>query len=619
VPVVAIVTGLAVVLAMLPAASLPWSGPGPTPAGVGNAPPGGSRVGYLIDAASLRERARLAADGVEPYRAAVDDLLAWAETAVAEPATPDDTIRIDGTEGPFVDDARRVYGLGLAYVVTGEERYASAARATIRAWVDTARGTANTCPDHGGCQTSLIMGRVGPGFLMGADLLEGSASWTAADRDAFRAWLRDVVLPAASQRLNNWGDAGDFLRVAAADYVGDQPEFAAAIEHWRALIDLIEADGRIPEEVRRGDSGIQYTQEAIQYKVAVAEIASRRGIDLWSYQGKAGGTLRAAIDRLASYWDRPEAWPDHPGADVPSTGPFWEIAYARFRDPRWRPIIEDRRPYGDFGHSAIAWTTLTHGVPFEPVLAEGPSASPSARPTTSPAAEPSQTPSGEPSPDGVADLDRLSARLRDPWGDRLPVRIGWRTDPEDGPVDVERSVDGGAWRALSPDTTTRVDDEVPIDTPVDYRVRPADGGDAVPWSTIDDLRVRRTEPTAETVDLDGSWSTAASAGYSRGRALSTDQAEARLTWRGTARSLIVVGPVGPTRGRMIIDVDGERAEVVELYAPVYDARIMLFTVHWADGEEHEVRIEARHRSGRTTVAVDDLVTLAAAVSVAPGS
>jgi hypothetical protein len=258
-------------------------------------------------------------------------------------------------------------------------------------------------------------------------------------------------------------------------------------------------------------------------------------------------------------------------------------------------------------------------VPFEPVLAEGPSASPSARPTTSPAAEPSQTPSGEPSPDGVADLDRLSARLRDPWGDRLPVRIGWRTDPEDGPVDVERSVDGGAWRTLSPDTTTRVDDEVPIDTPVDYRVRPADGGDAVPWSTIDDLRVRRTEPTAETVDLDGSWSTAASAGYSRGRALSTDQAEARLTWRGTARSLIVVGPVGPTRGRMIIDVDGERAEVVELYAPVYDARIMLFTVHWADGEEHEVRIEARHRSGRTTVAVDDLMTLAAAVSVAPGS
>ena len=178
------------------------------------------------------------------------------------------------------------------------------------------------------------------------------------------------------------------------------------------------------------------------------------------------------------------------------------------------------------------------------------------------------------------------------------MRLSWATTPDDEPVTLERAVDGGAWRDVRTGDATRVDDEIPIDTAVDYRVRPADAGDATPWSTVDDLTVDRVEATTRTVELDGSWSRAAAPAYSSGSALSTDQAEASLTWRGTARSLIVVGPIGPTRGRMVIDVDGERAEVVELYARAFTARVILFAVHWNDGGEHEVRIEARHRSGR---------------------
>ena len=620
VPLVAIITGMIVVVAMLPGASLPWASPAPSVIAGSDAPPPitSPADGYLIDAASLRERARRAADGEEPYRSAVDDLLGWAAEAVDDEAQPVDPIRILGTDGPFVEDARRAYGLGLAYVVSGEERYAEAARSTIRAWVDTAHGTVDTCPDSGGCHTSLIMGRAGAGFAMGADLLTGSTAWTAADRDDLRTWMHDVLLPAASRRPNNWGDAGTFLRTVAADYAGDEAEFAAALDAWRANLDLIEADGRIPEEVRRGNAGISYTQEALQYKVAVAEIAARRGIDLWSYQGKAGGTLKIAIDRLAYYWYHPDEWPDDPSPTVPSTGPLWEIAYAHYRDRGWESIIEDRRPYGDRGHSAVRWTTLTHGVPFEPVVAGGgsPTPSPSSSPTSTPTATASPTASPAPA---LAALDRLAIRLRDPWGDRLPVRLTWATDPEGRAVEVERSVDGGSWRAVPVGDGTRVDDEVPIETTIAYRVRPIDDAAGGPWSTIDDLRVERHEATSRTVDLTGSWSRAAAAAYSGGGALSTNQADATLTWRGTARSLIVVGPVGPTRGRMVIDVDGDRAEVVELYAPSFVARTVLFRVHWNDGEEHEVRIEARHRSGRTTVAVDDLVTMTGTVSVARDS
>ena len=85
------------------------------------------------------------------------------------------------------------------------------------------------------------------------------------------------------------------------------------------------------------------------------------------------------------------------------------------------------------------------------------------------------------------------------------------------------------------------------------------------------------------------------------------------------RELAVVGPTGPTRGRMIIDVDGKRADVVELYATHYRPRVVLFEDRWSKPGVHEVRIEARARDGRRTVAIDDLVILSSAVTAGPGS
>jgi hypothetical protein len=363
VPIVAVAVGLAVVAANLPtgqavtASTAPSSSVTVAPAEVG--------TGFLVSLPELRRRGELAAAGEEPYASAVDDLLEWAEGAIDDAPRPTQPLKIVGTDGPFVDDARHAYGMGLAFGLTRDERYARAARRTIRAWTDGAVSTSDTCPDSGGCHTSLIIGRAGAGFAFGADLIRGSTAWTDDDEAHLRAWMHDVLMPAVSQRPNNWGDAGTFLRVVAADYSGDQAALDAAFEKWRSLIDLIEPDGRIPEEVRRGRAGISYTQEALQYKVAVARIAERRGVDLWDYVGAEGGSLRAAIDRLADYWHRPEDWPDHPQPRVPSTGPMWEIAYAHWQDPRWVGIMLDGRPYGDRGHSAIRWTTLTDGIPID--------------------------------------------------------------------------------------------------------------------------------------------------------------------------------------------------------------------------------------------------------------
>ena len=313
----------------------------------------------------LAERAAWANDGLEPWASAKADLLADADAALPPAPHPSASLDIPDTEGPFVDDTALAYGLALAYSVTGDVRYAEGAREYIMAWVRTTNRLLNVCPDGGECQTSLIVGRVVPGFVFAADLIRPAKVMTAADEVKLQDWLRDLILPNLSLRPSNWGDAGNFSRAVISDYLGDRAQFTKALDEWRDRINLIQADGHIPEEVRRGDSGMLYTQEALQYKLAVARLAELRGIDLWDYVGTDGGSLRKAIDLLRSYWEQPETWPWDPHVGVPAPSPMWEIAYQHWRDPSWPEIFAADRPFGEFGHAAIRWTTLTNGIPLE--------------------------------------------------------------------------------------------------------------------------------------------------------------------------------------------------------------------------------------------------------------
>lgn len=319
---------------------------------------------YLADPTQLQERARMAAEGREPYASAVDELVAYADNALEIKPKPKERLRISGTGGDFVDDSTAAYGLALASVVTGEQRYARKAADILMSWAEMTQKTVNTCADSGACDTSLVLSRQAPAFVFAAGLIEDEGVLTREQLAYFRGWLYRVLLPGASERTNNWGDAGVLTQVVLTDYTGDQEGFARALDRWRRQMDLVAADGHIPEETRRGRGGMMYSQGALGYKIAVAAIAERRGINLWDYQGKAGGTLRKAVDFLAHYWFRPEDWPFDNKVEVPEVGPLWEFAYAHWRDPDYVPIIQQRRPFSSQGQSAIRWTTLTSGIPL---------------------------------------------------------------------------------------------------------------------------------------------------------------------------------------------------------------------------------------------------------------
>jgi len=359
-----VLTGLLAIGLIVVAVSLAWSRGAAEPFAHAQFTLGPRQPGYLVTREELQRRATLAAQGVEPYAEAVHELLDFADRARSRKPNPQEPLEITGTESPFLDDAVRTYGLALAYGLTGERAYAETAADYLRAWSTTTRTTVGTCPDSGACQTSLIMSRAAPAYVFAADLISDTGALSEADETTFRAWLRDVILPTAPRLANNWGDAGVFTRFVLNDYLGDRDGTLRALDAWLTQLDRIDADGHLPEETRRGSAGMSYTQEALQYRVAVAAIAERYGLDLWRMRGAGGATLVDAIDYLASYWFRPRDWPWDPDVSTPSTGPFWEIAYARLGDPAFEPIIADRRPFSDQGHSALRWTTLTDGVPF---------------------------------------------------------------------------------------------------------------------------------------------------------------------------------------------------------------------------------------------------------------
>ena len=592
------------------------SAPGQRPiASTAGASPIADVGGYLVSLSELRKRAGDAARGIAPFADAVDDLQSWATSAVQRTPHPVQPLVVVGNDNVLVEDATRAYGLGLAYVATGDERFAAAVAATIRAWVHDVHWADDTCTDDGGCHTTLSISRAAPGFVFGAGLIADSSAWTAEDAATFRSWLRTVILPAASERPNNWGDAGTFMRVVVADYLREQSTFDTAIEKWRSLLDLIEADGRIPEESRRGAAGISYTQEALQYKLAVARIAELRGIDLWDAVGAKGGTLKVALDRLAYFSVHPREWPDAIDPEVPSPGPAWEIAYAHWPEPAWVPFVEAVRPYGDRGHSAIRWTTLTNGIPIDPITAGG-SPSPSG---SSPVGSTVPGASAGPSdPLDVPSLTSIRARLVDTSapGD-VRVRVSWSAPIGTDRVRLEWST-GGSWQRLV-DSDRRSGSAVDARAAgtVSYRGRLTDGGRAGPWIELRDVVTERIDASATTLALRGAWSMAGGQ-YGGGTVLSTDQLGATATWRGPASDLLIIGPVGPTRGRLEVIVDGHLVRTVSLRASAYAARRVLATLHWPVTGDHQVVLRAAGVGGRT-VAIDEIVGLESGSLSSPAS
>ena len=254
-----------------------------------------------------------------------------------DPAKPDGLpyIRRDGVTNPEskrdLDQPRvaamgaNVQTLGLAWYFSGDEKYAARTASQLRAWfLDSAtrmtphlrfaqlvRGN----PAERG--SGIIDTRWFIEAVQAAGLIEGSRSWTSADKAALQDWFRSylnwlLTSPnGAHERAarNNHGSWYAAQTAAYAMFIGESERARAIVDTARARIGWqIMPDGSQPIELERTRS-MHYSGFNIEALSRLAEIGHAVGSDLWNHRARQGGSLETAIDHVARYVASDEKWP----------------------------------------------------------------------------------------------------------------------------------------------------------------------------------------------------------------------------------------------------------------------------------------------------------------------
>ncbi len=119
--------------------------------------------------------------------------------------------------------------------------------------------------------------------------------------------------------------------------------------------------------------------------------------------------------------------------------------------------------------------------------------------------------------------------------------------------------------------------------------------------------LHRYSERSSSIDWAGSWKPARHGGYTGGavRYATSDGATASITFTGSR--IAWYGPVGPTRGKARILVDGKAVKVVDLKRAGFEASTVLYSVSWKAAGRHTFEIEVIETPGHRLVAIDELV------------
>ncbi len=246
--------------------------------------------------------------------------------------------------------------LGLAYYLTGEERYAERAALLIRTWFLTpeTRMNPNLKFSQGipgksdSTKAGIIDGRVFCRAMEGAILISDSPALSPAERTAFRAWVSqylnwlktDPLPQAESESKNNHGTFFDAQIMYFALFAGDTAfakQIAEEVVNKRILAQ-IEPDGTQPKELGRTRT-FHYCAFNLQALFMLAHMAEPLGVDLWH----AGDSrIKVAMDFLTPYVDPARPWPyaDMDGAQRIELLPLLLQAPAVYKDDSYKQMLE---------------------------------------------------------------------------------------------------------------------------------------------------------------------------------------------------------------------------------------------------------------------------------------
>lgn len=200
-------------------------------------------------------------------------------------------------------------------------------------------------------------------------------------------------------------------------------------------------------------------------------------------------------------------------------------------------------------------------------------------------------------------------------GDTIPVRIGWSgTDTGWGIAKyrLERSVGGGAWKAVTLPTATATSIVQPLTRGVSYRfrVRATDKyGNVGYWDYGPTFTPRYLGDSNARIAYTGAWATEFDPTAWGGSLRRADAAGASARLEFVGRDVAWIAERGPGKGRAWVYVDGVLRKTVDLTAGGDIPRAVVYRFHWSTVGTHRIRIVVEGTAGHPVVTLDGFAIL----------
>jgi hypothetical protein len=230
--------------------------------------------------------------------------------------------------------------LGLAYFMSGDERYAAHAAKLLRVWYLDEATRMNPHLKYGQAVPGRTEGR-GIGIIdttglinviETAGMLAASPAWTAADREGLIQWFSEYLDwllthpygKAERGERNNHGTWYDAQAVSFALFCGREDIAREILDDVpKTRIDKhFMPDGSQPHELARTRS-YPYSVMNLRGFFHLAAFAEKLGIDLWNYQSEDGRSIRKGLDWIVEHafgsgeWEHRNMAPIAPGPVLP--------------------------------------------------------------------------------------------------------------------------------------------------------------------------------------------------------------------------------------------------------------------------------------------------------------
>jgi hypothetical protein len=124
-----------------------------------------------------------------------------------------------------------------------------------------------------------------------------------------------------------------------------------------------------------------------------------------------------------------------------------------------------------------------------------------------------------------------------------------------------------------------------------------------------DPKAKRYYEGTKLASYSGRWKTASHGGYAGDKVRYATAAGASVTFAFTGKRVRVYGPLGPTRGKAKVYIDGSYVRTINLYRGSFDARARIFEAGWKTTKSHTLRIVVQGTTGHPMVAIDEFTVV----------